>query len=186
MKLISEGKAPRIVQSEVGASYEPYITAKPELAEIDWSKLKTQHQLHNFIRGCDSVPGAWTRLNGQKVALFGSSLWKRFDVRLFKLLTQKLQQSFKYRKIKVPGNAREVETNGAPSGKVWAHDKGLLFRTDDGRYVSVENVKIDDGRMIKANRFGNDLNAVEERLELTPEEKNLVETLKVIRLKPVY
>jgi formyltetrahydrofolate dehydrogenase len=120
--------------------------------------LKTQRQLHNFIRGCDSVPGAWTRLNGQKVALFGSSLWKRFEV---------------------PGNAREVDADGAPSGKVWTYDKGLLFKTDDGRYVSVENVKIDDGRMIQANRFGTDLDAAEERLELTAEENNLVQTLKV-------
>lgn len=97
-------------------------------------------------------------MNGQKVALFGSALWKRFEV---------------------PGNAREVEANGAPGGKVWAHDKGLLFQTEDGRYVSVENVKIDDGRMIKANRFGSDLNAVEEKLELTDEEKKLVESVKV-------
>lgn len=120
VRLIAEGKAPRITQPEEGASYEPYITAKPELAEIDWSKLKTQRQLHNFIRGCDSVPGAWTRLNGQKVALFGSSLWKRYEV---------------------PGNALEVEAEGAPGGRVWTHDKGLLFRTQDGRYVSVETVR---------------------------------------------
>lgn len=80
-----------------------YSTSFQELAELDWSKLKTQRSLHNFIRGCDSVPGAWSRINGQKVALFGSSLWKRFEV---------------------PGNAREVEANGAPGGKVWAHDKG--------------------------------------------------------------
>lgn len=41
VQLIAEGRAPRDVQSEEGASYEPFITAKPELAEIDWSKIKT-------------------------------------------------------------------------------------------------------------------------------------------------
>lgn len=31
-------------------------SAKPELAEIKWDELN-QRQLHNFIRGNDSVPG---------------------------------------------------------------------------------------------------------------------------------
>uniref|UniRef100_A0A0K0CXW1 Formyl_trans_N domain-containing protein n=1 Tax=Angiostrongylus cantonensis TaxID=6313 RepID=A0A0K0CXW1_ANGCA len=53
VELIAAGKAPRIKQPEEGASYEPYITAKPELAEIDWKK--TQQQLHNFIRGNDKA-----------------------------------------------------------------------------------------------------------------------------------
>lgn len=65
-----------------------------------------------------------------------------------------------------------------PGGKLWAHDKGLLFQTEDGRYVSVENIRIDDGRMIKANRFGTDLNAAEEKLELNDEETKLVQILK--------
>lgn len=53
MELIAAGKAPRIVQPEEGASYEPAITQKPELAVIDWSK--NQWQLHNWIRGNDKV-----------------------------------------------------------------------------------------------------------------------------------
>ena len=58
MNLIAAGKAPRITQTEEGASYEPYITAKPELAEIKWAEHgQNQRRLHNFIRGNDSVPG---------------------------------------------------------------------------------------------------------------------------------
>ena len=58
VNLIDAGKAPRIPQPEEGASYDPYITAKPELAQIDWEKQgRSQRQLHNFIRGNDSVPG---------------------------------------------------------------------------------------------------------------------------------
>ncbi|CAD5218178.1 unnamed protein product [Bursaphelenchus okinawaensis] len=157
VKLITEGNAPRIVQPEEGASYEPYITAKPELAEIKWDKLDTQRKLHNFIRGCDAVPGAWTTLNGQKVQLFGSTLWKRYEV---------------------PGNAKEVKASGSPGNKVWTHDKGLLFKTSDGRYVNVENLKFEDGKMIKANRFGAADSADDEKLELTPEEKKLVEPIR--------
>lgn len=65
MNLIEAGRAPRIPQPEEGASYEPYITAKPELAELDWTKIVTQRQLHNFIRGNDAVPGVWAPLNVQ-------------------------------------------------------------------------------------------------------------------------
>ena len=36
-----------------GGTYEAHITAKPELAEIDWKK--TQRELHNWIRGNDKV-----------------------------------------------------------------------------------------------------------------------------------
>lgn len=65
MNLIAAGNAPSIPQPVEGASYEPYITAKPELAEIDF-KLP-QVALHNFIRGNDNVPGAWTTINGERV-----------------------------------------------------------------------------------------------------------------------
>jgi formyltetrahydrofolate dehydrogenase len=33
--------------------------------------------VHNFIRGLDSVPGAWTVLNDEKVKLYGSQLWNK-------------------------------------------------------------------------------------------------------------
>jgi formyltetrahydrofolate dehydrogenase len=33
--------------------------------------------VHNFIRGLDSVPGAWTELNDEKVKLYGSQLWDK-------------------------------------------------------------------------------------------------------------
>ncbi|KAI6192684.1 Formyl transferase [Aphelenchoides besseyi] len=122
VQLIADGKAPRIVQPTEGASYEPYITAKPELAEIDWNKVKTAQDLHNFIRGCDAVPGAWSRWNGQRVTFFGSSRWKRFDV---------------------PGNAKEIEVEGAPGGRVWTHDRGLLIKTEDDSRLFVEE-KIHD------------------------------------------
>lgn len=44
----------------------------------------------------------------------GSSLWKRFEV---------------------PGNAREIAVESLPGGIVWAHDKGLLIKTVDKKYV---------------------------------------------------
>ena len=114
---------------------------------------------HNWIRGCDAVPGAWTRWNGQRVTLFGSTRWKRFEV---------------------PGNANTLDVDGAPGGRVWLHERGLLIRTPaDGRFVSVETMRLEDGRMIKANKFGADESDVgEKKLELRPDEKAHVEPLR--------
>ena len=74
VQMISAGKAPRNVQSEEGASYEPMLNKK-ELQKIDWSRCNTAKKLHNFIRGLDSAPGAWTVINEEEARLYGSSLW---------------------------------------------------------------------------------------------------------------
>ena len=73
--LIAKGKAPRIPQSEEGASYEPLLNKKESsLVKID---ELTGEQLHNFIRGCDKVPGAWISLDEQEVKLYGSQRWTK-------------------------------------------------------------------------------------------------------------
>ncbi|XP_033116577.1 cytosolic 10-formyltetrahydrofolate dehydrogenase-like [Anneissia japonica] len=60
--LISENKAPRIVQPEEGATYDK-LWRKKELAQINWDQ--PVEVLHNFIRGNDKLPGAWTTIDGQ-------------------------------------------------------------------------------------------------------------------------
>ncbi|KAK6748202.1 hypothetical protein RB195_001056 [Necator americanus] len=155
VELIAAGKAPRIVQPTEGASYEPYITSKPELAEIDWSK--TQQQLHNFIRGNDKVPGAWGTLNGEKVTMFGSKLW---------------------REPVPPPEAREIEVPEIPGGKVYAHEGGLLLPGSDGKWVSVDTVKV-GSKTISAHKYGL-AEEKGEKLVLTPEETKIVEEVKKI------
>ena len=61
VQLIGDGKAPSIVQPTEGATYDPIM--KKERAQLDWSV--TGQDIHNFIRGNDKVPGAWTNLDGQ-------------------------------------------------------------------------------------------------------------------------
>ena len=61
MQLIGDGKAPRIVQSEEGATYDPIM--KKDKAALDWKM--GGHDIHNWIRGNDKVPGAWTTIDGQ-------------------------------------------------------------------------------------------------------------------------
>lgn len=75
VNLIEQGQAPRLIQSEDGASYDPMLNKK-ELTELKLDELSGK-QLHNFIRGCDTVPGAWIRIDGQTVKLFGSKRWRR-------------------------------------------------------------------------------------------------------------
>ena len=69
VRLIANGKAPKITQTEWGATYDP-IWRKKALAEVDFSKDALT--LHNFIRGNDKIPGAWTEVDGQKITLYGS------------------------------------------------------------------------------------------------------------------
>ena len=62
VRLISEGKAPNVPQWEGGATYDQ-IWQKKEVAEINWDQPALQ--LHNFIRGSDKIPGAWSRIDEQ-------------------------------------------------------------------------------------------------------------------------
>ncbi len=55
--LIDAGKAPRLVQDESQATYDPLC--RDEHAEIDWSK--PVDEVYNLIRGCDPQPGAYSR-----------------------------------------------------------------------------------------------------------------------------
>ena len=67
--LVASGNAPRIAQDESDATYEGWCGAKE--ARVDWSQNASR--VHNLIRGCDPQPGAWTRLNDEKISFFGST-----------------------------------------------------------------------------------------------------------------
>lgn len=68
IELIKAGKAPRIVQDESLATYEPPCT--DAVAGIDWSK--SGQEIHNLVRGCDPQPGAFALFKGDKTRFFGS------------------------------------------------------------------------------------------------------------------
>lgn len=66
--LVARGEAPRIEQDESQATYEgPW---EKDIARLDWSQPAAT--VHNFIRGSDRQPGAWTTLAGAAVKLYGS------------------------------------------------------------------------------------------------------------------
>ncbi len=66
--LIDAGRAPRIVQDESRASYEPLC--RDAHAGIDWGK--PAQVVHNLIRGCDPQPGAHTAAGSGSVRLYES------------------------------------------------------------------------------------------------------------------
>src|SRR6185369_15934940 len=63
VELIAAGNAPRVIQDESRASYDPLC--RDEHAAIDWSRPVAE--VYNLIRGCDPQPGAYVVRNGDKL-----------------------------------------------------------------------------------------------------------------------
>ncbi|XP_011792378.1 PREDICTED: mitochondrial 10-formyltetrahydrofolate dehydrogenase [Colobus angolensis palliatus] len=150
VQLIADGKAPRIPQPEEGATYEGI--QKKENAEISWDQ--SAEVLHNWIRGHDKVPGAWTEINGQMVTFYGSTL---------------LNSSVP------PGEPLEIKGAKKP-GLVTKN--GLVLFGNDEKALMVRNLQFEDGKMIPASQY---FSAGETSVvELTAEEVKVAETIKVI------
>ena len=64
--LIRDGKAPRVVQDESRATYDPLC--RDEHAAIDWTRPVAE--VHDLIRGCDPQPGAHTSWQGKAIRLY--------------------------------------------------------------------------------------------------------------------
>uniref|UniRef100_A0A5F9CBY6 formyltetrahydrofolate dehydrogenase n=1 Tax=Oryctolagus cuniculus TaxID=9986 RepID=A0A5F9CBY6_RABIT len=109
--------------------------------------------IHNWIRGNDKVPGAWTEACGQKLTFFNSTLT-------------------------VPGSVPEGDPLPIPG----AHRPGLvtkagliLFGNDD-KMLLVKNIQLEDGKMIPAAQFFK--GAASSALELTEEELATAEAVR--------
>ncbi|XP_012513833.1 PREDICTED: cytosolic 10-formyltetrahydrofolate dehydrogenase [Propithecus coquereli] len=141
VRLIAEGKAPRIPQPEEGATYEGI--QKKETAVVNWDQ--PAEAIHNWIRGNDKVPGAWTEACGQKLTFFNSTLNTSGVVPEGEALP-------------IPGAHRPGVVTKA----------GLILFGNDDRMLLVKNIQLEDGKMIPASNFfkGADSSA----LELTEEE----------------
>ena len=72
VQMIAEDRAVSIKQPEVGATYDAFLN-KPELCRVNLDQ--SAKNIHNFIRGLDSSPGAWAVLEGKTTKLFNSRLW---------------------------------------------------------------------------------------------------------------
>ena len=70
VNIIKAGKPPSILQDETEATYEPLCNDK--IALLDWNK--SIKEIHNFIRGCDPQPGAFSFIKGEKIRFYGSKI----------------------------------------------------------------------------------------------------------------
>ena len=152
---VAKETAPSIVQTEEGATYDDYLN-KPDLCRLKLNQPAIQ--IHDFIRGLDSSPGAIITLNGKDTKVFGSKLWTD----------------------KTPNVVSEVEitTTEGTNVKGIVHDDGLLLTGNDGKHVNVGLLSI-EGKFVKAHKYGQKAEA-EEELTFSEEELEMIEAIKSI------
>ncbi|XP_005935383.1 mitochondrial 10-formyltetrahydrofolate dehydrogenase [Maylandia zebra] len=150
VQLIADGKAPRTPQPEEGASYEGI--QKKSNAKVNLAQ--PAEAIHNWIRGHDKVPGAWTVIDGQSVTLYGSSM---------------LGGS-------VP-EGQPLDIEGA-SQAARVTKNGLVLYGTDGKALLVKNLQFEDGKMIPASKYFSSGESAS--VELTDDEKTMAEEIRNI------
>uniref|UniRef100_A0A3P8UBY1 10-formyltetrahydrofolate dehydrogenase n=1 Tax=Amphiprion percula TaxID=161767 RepID=A0A3P8UBY1_AMPPE len=108
--------------------------------------------IHNWIRGHDKVPGAWTVINGQSVTLYGSSM--------------------------LGGSAaagQPLEIEGASQPGIVTRN-GLVLYGTDGKALVVKNLQFEDGKMIPASKYFS--SGQSSSVELTDDEKKMAEEIR--------
>lgn len=70
VRLVREGRAPRMEQDHARATYEP--PCRDEHARIWWHE--PADRLYALIRGCNPQPGAWTEFEGARLRMFDCRL----------------------------------------------------------------------------------------------------------------
>ncbi|XP_046839879.1 cytosolic 10-formyltetrahydrofolate dehydrogenase-like [Xenia sp. Carnegie-2017] len=153
VELISDGKAPRIVQSEDGATYDK-IWKKKDVAKINWDQ--PAEKLHNFIRGCDKLPGAWSIIDGEQVTFYSSSLEQTTDV--------------------PEGSPVIIEGLAKPAV---VHANGMTLVGNDSKMLTVKALGLSTGKMIPASKFGQS-SEDSESLELSEQEKEMEQKIQVV------
>ncbi|XP_019955399.2 mitochondrial 10-formyltetrahydrofolate dehydrogenase [Paralichthys olivaceus] len=150
VQLIADGKAPRVPQTEEGASYEGI--QKKSNAKLNLAQ--PAETIHNWIRGHDKVPGAWTVIGGQSVTLYGSSMLGGA----------------------VPAG-QPLEIDGASQPGVVTKN-GLVLYGTDGKALLVKSLQFEDGKMIHASKYFSSGDSAS--VELTDDERKMAEEIKNI------
>ncbi|XP_030378481.1 cytosolic 10-formyltetrahydrofolate dehydrogenase [Scaptodrosophila lebanonensis] len=118
--MVAAGTAPKIAQTEVGATYDP------AMFKVENQMLNLQQpaaNIWNFVRGLDSVPGAIATVieqdgTEQQVRLFGAHLYS----------------------AGAPKAGRALRLKGLDK-PAWVHEGGLLIEGTDGQFVNVRRLK---------------------------------------------
>jgi len=71
VELIKKGEAPRILQDESKATYEP--PCDDRVASVNFEKpIK---EIYNLIRGCDPQPGAYATFRGKRIRFYDAKMF---------------------------------------------------------------------------------------------------------------
>ncbi|KAH8393791.1 hypothetical protein KR200_012260, partial [Drosophila serrata] len=118
--LVASGSAPKITQTEVGATYDPAMfKAENQVINLHQSA----ERIWNFVRGLDSVPGAIASVlfadgSEEQIRLFGAHLYSAGPV--------------------INGQPLRLKGLAKPA---WIHSAGLLIEGTDGAFVNVRRIK---------------------------------------------
>uniref|UniRef100_A0A182Q3G5 formyltetrahydrofolate dehydrogenase n=1 Tax=Anopheles farauti TaxID=69004 RepID=A0A182Q3G5_9DIPT len=147
--MIAAGTAPKIPQTEIGASYDPALF-REENQHLDLNQPALR--IFNFIRGLDSVPGALATVemtDGQQVPvrLYGASLSARRNL----------------------SNGKPIRFKGATGPSVVTRE-GIFITGTDGALVRVKRLKRGN-RVIPAGQFYEQAQTKQAPLELSDKEQ---------------
>lgn len=150
--MVAAGTAPKLVQSEVGATYDaPMFKEENQIINLSQSA----ERIFNFVRALDSVPGAIAYVvndadgTEEQVRLFAAGLWRG----------------------PVPNEKTKTLTFKGLAEKAIVHERGILFTGTDGKMVNIERVK-KGSRMIAAGKWF-EQSTIKVALELTESEQQI-------------
>lgn len=153
---VAYNSAPKITQTDVGATYDPAMF-KEENQIINFNQ--TGKRIWNFIRGLDSVPGAIAFIETEKqthemIRLFGAHIISD-----------------------IPSSGSYIKLKGLMKPAL-IHEGGLLIEGTDNEFVNVKRIKLGSKVILAADYFKQNKN--KETLEFTADELIKKEALRVI------
>lgn len=121
LKLIKDGKSPKIPQSTLETSYAPLLH-KPD-GEIKWDK--SSRQIHNLVRGLVSWPGTYTKYKTENG-----------HYKILKILESKIYTP----------DIPEIKQQGSPGQIVEIiKNEGIVAKCGQG-YLLITQVKLEGGK----------------------------------------
>nr|XP_032827439.1 cytosolic 10-formyltetrahydrofolate dehydrogenase-like [Petromyzon marinus]XP_032827440.1 cytosolic 10-formyltetrahydrofolate dehydrogenase-like [Petromyzon marinus]XP_032827441.1 cytosolic 10-formyltetrahydrofolate dehydrogenase-like [Petromyzon marinus]XP_032827442.1 cytosolic 10-formyltetrahydrofolate dehydrogenase-like [Petromyzon marinus]XP_032827443.1 cytosolic 10-formyltetrahydrofolate dehydrogenase-like [Petromyzon marinus] len=150
VRMIADGTAPRIIQLEEGATYEGI--QKKDNAQVNWDQPALA--IHNWIRGNDKVPGAWTLIEGECVSLFGSSLFEG-----------------------PAPTGQPLPIEGAAQPGV-VTPQGLVLFGNDGKMLRVQVLQLESGKTIPASAYFSQGDT--QSLELSDSEREVADRVRAV------
>lgn len=154
--LVAKGTAPKIPQTEIGATYDPAMFREEnQVINLD----QPAKRIWNFVRGLDSVPGAIAYVEGDKgdeeqIRLFGAHMFSA-----------------------VPVTGEPLKLKGLKKPAI-VHDDGIAIEGTDGEFVNIKRVKRGTKVIPAADWFQQSATKVE--IELTADETQKKEALRAI------